>query len=337
MSQFVAKMDVPVGVKAKVLPRPHNITIIEWEMLDKKKFFPLSMMSSFTVRCFLYPLTLIRTRLQVQHQNAMYKGTFDAYKQISRTEGFKGLYKGFWISCFQVFSGVCYVSTYEGVRYTLDRNGVKDLKLKALAGGSCASLVGQTIIVPFDVISQHMMVLGVSSRAAGAKDPVSANPLAVNTAGRTKWQVTWDIARTIYVRDGPRGFYRGYIASLCTYVPSSACWWTFYSTYQEVGAKVSPAWAPHTLVQCVAAVASGCTTSIITNPLDLVRTRVQVHRQSIPDTIRTLWRSERWKVYSKGLTARMTSSSIYSLAVIFGYESVKKMSVLPQYKHLVSW
>ena len=44
----------------------HNLTVIEWEMLDKKKFFPLSMMSSFTVRCFLYPLTLIRTRLQVK-------------------------------------------------------------------------------------------------------------------------------------------------------------------------------------------------------------------------------------------------------------------------------
>ena len=42
-----------------------TITTIEWEMLDKRKFYPLSMMSSFTVRCFLYPLTLIRTRLQV--------------------------------------------------------------------------------------------------------------------------------------------------------------------------------------------------------------------------------------------------------------------------------
>ena len=50
---------------------PHNITIIEWEMLDKKKFFPLSMMSSFTVRCFLYPLTLIRTRLQVRVKNIL--------------------------------------------------------------------------------------------------------------------------------------------------------------------------------------------------------------------------------------------------------------------------
>ncbi len=41
------------------------IRTIEWEMLDKRKFYPYSMMSSFTVRCFLYPLTLVRTRLQV--------------------------------------------------------------------------------------------------------------------------------------------------------------------------------------------------------------------------------------------------------------------------------
>ena len=195
----------------------------------------------------------------------------------------------------------------------LDTNGVKDLRIKALVGGSCASLgkwmfgtlvvqicikhtvksvqmvavsVGQTVIVPFDVISQHMMVLGLAARqvggAAPSREPVAANPLAVATEGRSKWQVTWDIARTIYTRDGLRGFYRGYVASLCTYVPSSACWWTFYSSYQVLsstrleldsttaqksklinplcqmfGAALAPAWAPHTMLQCVAAVMSG--------------------------------------------------------------------------------
>ena len=88
----------------------------------------------------------------------------------------------------------------------LDTNGMKNSRVKALVGGSCASLVGQTVIVPFDVISQHMMVLGLDPRAG--KSDLSANPLAVNTEGRTRWQITWDITRTIYVRDGLRGFYR---------------------------------------------------------------------------------------------------------------------------------
>ena len=43
------------------------ITNIEWAMLDKQRFYPLSMLSSFTVRCCLYPLTLVRTRLQVDN------------------------------------------------------------------------------------------------------------------------------------------------------------------------------------------------------------------------------------------------------------------------------
>ena len=49
---------------------------IEWHMMDKSKFFPLSMLSHFCVRGTLYPLTLIKTRLQLQKHDQMYKGKF---------------------------------------------------------------------------------------------------------------------------------------------------------------------------------------------------------------------------------------------------------------------
>ena len=84
------------------------IKTVEWEMLDKHKFFPMSMVSSFTVRCCLYPLTLIRTRLQVQRGKEVYSGTFDAGRKILRSEGILGLYRGFFISAFQIVSGLCY-------------------------------------------------------------------------------------------------------------------------------------------------------------------------------------------------------------------------------------
>ena len=38
-----------------------------------------------------------------------------------RAEGVRGLYKGFFVSTFQVVSGMFYVSTYEGVRHILVR------------------------------------------------------------------------------------------------------------------------------------------------------------------------------------------------------------------------
>ena len=183
---------------------------------------------------------------------------------------------------WQVVSGVCYVSTYELVRHRLERSGVKDTKVKALCGGSAASVVGQTVIVPFDVISQHVMVLGLTANASNKSPFLIASPLAIDVTGKTKAQVTRAIIRTIYQRDGPRGFYRGYLAALCNYVPSSACWWGFYSTYQEAFTALNSP-LPHTAVQCGAAVLSGCTTSLITNPLDLIRTRVQVyHLRKLP-------------------------------------------------------
>lgn len=64
--------------------------------------------------------------------------------------------------CLLLILGVFYISTYEGVRHLLSKKNV-DSRLRALVAGGCASLVGQTIIVPFDVMSQHLMMMGTVS------------------------------------------------------------------------------------------------------------------------------------------------------------------------------
>lgn len=208
---------------------PTFIRTIEWDMMEKKRFFPLSMLSSFSVRCCFYPLTLIKTQLQVQFKNDVYKGMLDAGYKIYKSEGASGLYKGFWISSVQIFSGVFYISTYEGVRHLLTQYNVGD-GAKSLIGGGCASMVGQTIIVPFDVISQHAMVLGMGS---GKSFGTEMNPLGINYhKNRNRLHISMDIAREIFKRDGFGGYYRGYTASLMAYVPNSALWWTFYHIYQ---------------------------------------------------------------------------------------------------------
>ncbi len=281
------------------------IRTIEWDMMDKNKFFPLSMASSFTVRCFLYPLTLVRTRLQVQHHSDVYQGTWDAFRKIVGAEGVRGLYRGFWVSAFQVVSGLCYVTTYETIRSGMEAQGVRNSALKAFVGGGAASVVGQTIIVPFDVISQHLMIIGQkgvgSSSTSSPARPSRQNPLSIQVEGRTKGQVVADITREIYRRDGLRGYYRGYAASLFTYVPSSASWWAFYHLFQDAYSTLPLVpLLPTTALQCASAMSAGCASCFITNPLDLVRTRVQVQRRPLKETVANLWRSERFGVFTKG-------------------------------------
>ncbi|CAD7084908.1 unnamed protein product [Hermetia illucens] len=312
---------------------PPYIKTIEWDMMNKTKFFPLSILSSFTVRCCLYPLTVIKTQLQVQFRNDLYKGMIDAGCKIYKAEGFSGLYRGFWISSFQIISGVFYISTYENVRHLLGQLHTGP-RIKALVAGGCASLVGQTIIVPFDVISQHVMVLGMAAQGKG-----EVNPLGIRyDPSRGRLQISIDIARRILATDGVKGFYRGYVASLMAYVPNSAMWWGFYHLYQDELYKITPLWVPQLAIQGVAGSFGGFTTTILTNPLDILRARLQVQRiDSMKTAFRELWMEEKLNIFCKGLTARLVQSAAQSFSIILGYETIKRISVNEQYKHLVRW
>ncbi|XP_046749422.1 solute carrier family 25 member 44 [Diprion similis] len=326
-----------------VVEAPQFIRTIEWDMMDKKKFFPLSMLSSFSVRCCLYPLTVIKTRLQIQRKNHMYSGMIDAYKKIYKMEGFGGLYRGFWISSVQIVSGVFYVSTYEGVRHLLRQDPFTaqlDSRIKALIGGGAASIVGQTIVVPFDVLSQHLMVLGVSTKHGKlVVDKMGMNPLGLTLdPGRSRAFIAAEIVRLIYQRDGPKGFYRGYVASLCAYVPNSALWWGLYTFYQDEMVRVLPDWVSHLLIQAVAGTLGGFTTTVITNPLDIVRARLQVQRlDSMCNAFKVLWVEEGLQMFTKGLSARLVQSACFSFSIILGYETIKRVSINDEYKSFVRW
>uniref|UniRef100_A0A1B6CQR1 Solute carrier family 25 member 44 n=2 Tax=Clastoptera arizonana TaxID=38151 RepID=A0A1B6CQR1_9HEMI len=312
---------------------------IEWEMMDKKKFFPLSMLSSFCVRCSLYPLTLIKTRLQIQKHGQMYKGLIDAASKIYETEGVGGLYRGFWVSSVQIISGVLYIATYEGARHILSQYNASS-SVKSLVGGGMASLVGQTIIVPFDIISQHLMVLGVGNvTLEKIKDRKLMNPLGIQfDSSKSKLHLTLDIAQVIYKTDGFRGFYRGYLASLCTYVPNSALWWAFYHIYQDELEKHLPQGVSHLLIQCVAGTLGGFTTTMITNPMDTIRARLQVQRtNTMLKTFQILWEEDGIRMVSKGLSARLIQSVCFSFSIILGYETIKRFSVRQEYKEMVRW
>ncbi|KAG7468292.1 hypothetical protein MATL_G00141480 [Megalops atlanticus] len=304
-----------------------NIRIIEWEDLDKRKFYSFGVFMTMTIRASLYPATLIRTRLQVQRGKSLYNGTFDAFVKILRAEGVRGLYRGFMVNTFTLISGQAYITTYELVRKYLS-NYSSSNTLKSLVAGGSASLVAQSITVPIDVVAQQLMMQGQGQHLTRFK----VKPrMMVAAKQHVTFGQTRDIIVQIFAADGFRGFYRGYMASLLTYIPNSAVWWPFYHFYAEQLSKLAPSECPHLILQGVAGPLAAATASTLTNPMDVVRARVQVEgRTSIIETFKQLLVEEGAWGMTKGLSARIISSTPTAVVMVMGYETLKKLSLRPE-------
>ncbi|XP_023678551.1 solute carrier family 25 member 44a [Paramormyrops kingsleyae] len=310
------------------MQQKRNIQIIEWEDLDKKKFYSFGVFMTMTIRATVYPATLIRTRLQVQKGKSLYNGTFDAFFKILRAEGVRGLYRGFMVNTFTLISGQAYITTYELVRKYVSSYSTNNT-LKSLVAGGSASLVAQSITVPIDVVSQQLMMQGQGAHLTRFR--VKPKMAVAARKHRVTFGQTRDIIVQIFAADGFRGFYRGYVASLLTYIPNSAVWWPFYHFYAEQLSKLAPSECPHLVLQAMAGPLAAATASTVTNPMDVVRARVQVEgRTSVIETFKQLLAEEGLLGMTKGLSARIISSTPTAIVMVVGYETLKKLSLRPE-------
>ena len=55
------------------------------------------------------------------------------------------------------------------------------------------------------------------------------------------------------------------------------------------------------------------------------------------ETIKVLWKEEGLMMAFKGLSARLVQSVMFSFFIILGYESIKRISLLEEYRKDVRW
>ncbi|XP_060070957.1 solute carrier family 25 member 44-like [Ylistrum balloti] len=323
--------------------------IIQLDMMNKTKYYPLALGSGLLVRFIQYPLTLVRTRLQVQRGKDVYKGTFDALVKIRATEGIRGLYRGFGVHAIQACNSLIYITVYENVRqFMMNREELHTFRYKSylssFIGGFSASLFSQTVAVPIDIVSQHMMLLGQSkhqTEPVPVKVKVKLERLQgihIPDEGRyRKIDVVKAIISEVYRKEGLRGFYRGYFISLGVYGLGSSLWWPFNEIYAHILVPVSPSWVPQILLDGFSAFLSGLTTVTITNSMELVRVRMQVGRSSFKETLRRTWQEEGLGIFTKGLTARMIHVAPFSFLIMSSYSTIKHLSLKDEYKEQVQW
>ena len=95
--------------------------------------------------------------------------------------------------------------------------------------GAFGSLSSQLVVVPIDVISQRLMIQD------NPRNPNLITPSSSSSASSSSMKLNgFQMAKGIISTEGVRGLYRGFGASIATFVPSSALWWASYGTWQSV-------------------------------------------------------------------------------------------------------
>jgi Mitochondrial carrier protein len=179
--------------------------------------------------------------------------------------------------------------------------GASSEAIRSFFGGGCASFFSQLVMVPADVVSSRLIVQGLPG---------------ISYSYKNGWDGFRQIARTEGIRNG---IYRGFFASLMTYIPHSATWWGAYSAskiliYRATGVHESPSdiLRPRDFVMQAAAggvaAIAGC---LVSNPMDVIKTRMQTKAGSsaasaggIVTNFKTLLRNEGARALYTGLSMR---------------------------------
>ncbi|KAL7071785.1 hypothetical protein ACQ4LE_008414 [Meloidogyne hapla] len=281
-----------------------------------------------------------------------------AFSSVYKREGFSALYRGFWITLPQIGASCIYSTIYEKARSVLHlkANIESPLLVSALAGG-IASVSAQFIFVPTDVVSQHMMIynnpkqfLGSSVNKAAIINLLGADvhkPFGSSRNYFASSLLGLRVVRAVHKVDGITGFYRGFFSSLLLYLPHSMCFWSAYYLWlgffkRSFGIDSQIERSPEKFrsllaLQSISGALGGTTAALCTNCLEILRIRVQVHRTGYLETISRLYSEEGRNVFTKGLAPRMINNGLQSFCVITGYEAIKRLCVLPEYKNAIVW
>ncbi|GMM54856.1 Fe(2+) transporter [Maudiozyma humilis] len=205
--------------------------------------------------CVLYPIDAIKTR--IQSATALKAGSDNLVAQIARistAEGSLALWRG--VQSVILGAGpahAVYFATYEYAKEKLIAPG--DINshqpLRTAAAGAMATIAADALMNPFDTIKQRIQLNTSSS--------------------------VWQLARDIYVAEGPRAFYLSYPTTLAMNVPFAAC---NFMIYESATKFLNPTNEYNPLVHCLCGGISGAACAAITTPLDCVKTVLQVKGSS---------------------------------------------------------
>lgn len=185
------------------------------------------------------------------------------------------------------------------------RKGQNVAAWKTLLAGAVSGLLARSITAPMDTIKIRLQL----TPANGLK-PFGSQVM--------------EVARSMIKNEGIRSFWKGNIPGSLLYVTYGSAQFSSYSLFNRY---LTPFGLEARLHSLVVGAFAGITSSIVSYPFDVLRTRLvannQMHSMSITREVRDIWKLEGLPGFFKGSIASMTTITL-TASIMFGtYETIR--------------
>ncbi|XP_032235901.1 mitochondrial glutamate carrier 1 isoform X2 [Nematostella vectensis] len=269
-----------------------------------------------------FPLDLCKTRLQNQGSGQrIYKNFLDVMWKVVRNEGPRGLYKGMGVN-------VVLVNPEKAIKLAVNdqlrqkfggRMHILPLHLEMIAGAA-AGCCQVAVTTPMEMLKIQMQMAGRHATTA------TANSSLVGSSSSTKAHISrsygtasvavprsaFQIAKDLLLTKGISGIYKGLGATLARDIPFSCIYFPLFAYLNLKSIDMHGGKPP--LIYCLGAgCLAGMTASVAVNPLDVIKTRLQLlnrpqgepNYNGIIDCAKKIYSNEGLAAFYKGAVPRM--------------------------------
>uniref|UniRef100_A0A3Q3BAQ7 Solute carrier family 25 member 12 n=1 Tax=Kryptolebias marmoratus TaxID=37003 RepID=A0A3Q3BAQ7_KRYMA len=292
-------------------PHAHETSRPVWLQAAESAYrFTLGSIAGATGATAVYPIDLVKTRMQNQRSTGsfvgelMYKNSFDCAKKVLRYEGFFGFYRGnprMLLAC-EKGRPMC-VNDFVRDKFTTEDDTIP-LTAEILAGG-CAGASQVIFTNPLEIVKIRLQVAG-----------------EITTGPR--------VSALNVVRDlGFLGLYKGAKACFLRDIPFSAI---YFPVYAHTKGKLADDEGRLGALQLLTAGAiAGVPAASLVTPADVIKTRLQVAARAgqttysgVIDCFRKILREEGFRAFWKGAGARVFRSSPQFGVTLVTYELLQR-------------
>ncbi|KAJ5139037.1 Mitochondrial carrier protein [Penicillium bovifimosum] len=203
-----------------------------------------------------------------------------------------------------------------------------------LLAGASGGLATAIVTSPLDVLRTRLQSDFYRTPSKGPDALQSTRPSQLAQSGHASNHKTMRIVSSIYRAEGWRAFFRGLGPSMAGVVPAAAIKFYVYGNCKNIAANIMGHAEDSPLVHAQAAICAGLASSTATNPIWLVKTRLQLdkastagdpstrrYRNSI-DCVRQVLRTEGVAGFYRGMSASYLGSIETALHLVL-YERLK--------------